>query len=66
MAENGVIHVDRDGKTHVGVYTTSEGMVHVSYLGVFPTKSTQIGESPPHALAQIMVGELIKDAKGKR
>jgi hypothetical protein len=57
MSANGIIHYEKDDMTYVGVYTTSDGMVHVSNLGAFPTKSTQIGGSSPESLAHVMLGE---------
>jgi hypothetical protein len=57
---HGVVQRDAgDGKAHVGVFTTADGMVQVTYLGVFPTQYTQIGGSTPEGLAGIMLTEFI-------
>ena len=61
MSELKFVHKHDGNKTHLAAYSTSEGMIHVAYLGGYSTVSTQLGgmEHTPEALAKIMLGEAI-------
>ena len=54
---------------HVGGYTISDGMVHVSYFGAVEAKEgaqskpTQIGGSTPKSIAMMLLSELVRESR---
>jgi hypothetical protein len=66
MSGHVITHYDEEtGDTHVGVYTVSDEMVHLSYLGVVPTTSTQIG-ADAGATARMLLREFANGALEKK
>ena len=51
------------GKTYSGTYEVRSKMVHVTTE--FGSKSTQVGGSPPLAIAKMLARELAQAAKSK-
>jgi hypothetical protein len=67
MAAEVISHYDEDtNKTHIGVYSISDGMVHVCYLGAFTASSTQIGGSPADTMARQLLREFAGGQLGKK
>lgn len=62
---DGIVQTCEDGFCHVAVYSTDDGMIHVTYIGKFPTKTTQLGgmAEHPEGLARLMLGETIKQGR---
>ncbi|MNG13164.1 hypothetical protein D3C84_968250 [compost metagenome] len=60
---SGVVEVDFEGKTYSINYSVEKGLITVSTKLL--SKTTQVGGSPPEALARIMAGELLGEAKQK-
>lgn len=50
------VSIERGGITHYGYLEVDGGMVRVSHKGA--CKATQIGGSPPAALARLILSEL--------
>jgi hypothetical protein len=54
------VKIDRNGQRYSGTYVVEREMVHVSYGDV--TKSTQVGGSPPSAIARILLSEILMES----
>ena len=59
--EGGEIEVEFEGKLYEADYEVFRGILTVSTAN--GSKSAQIGSSPPEALAQLLLRELIQDGK---
>ncbi|KII36894.1 hypothetical protein RY26_07670 [Pseudomonas fluorescens] len=57
------LEIEFEGKTYRVTYSVDKGLITVRV--VFGSKSTQVGNSPPELLAQIMGRELLSEAKGR-
>lgn len=64
---NVTVREDKDGKPHIGIYWIDGGMVHLSYLGSFPTKSAALrnpqgkDNGTAGGLAAVMLRESMED-----
>ncbi len=55
------VSIEVNGKVYTGTYTVDAGMISVSSaMGI---KKTQVGGSSPGNLAQLMLGELVREGK---
>jgi hypothetical protein len=58
------VTIEYEGESYAGSYTTSDGMVHVSWnTGL---KSAPIGATPPVVLARSMIRELVQEEQSKK
>ncbi|MBN1772008.1 MAG: hypothetical protein JXB32_12135 [Deltaproteobacteria bacterium] len=61
------VAVEQDGKRFVGSYAVDRGMITVHFA--MTSETTQVGDSPPEALAELLLHELVskhrKDSKGQ-
>jgi hypothetical protein len=60
--QEGVVFIDRNGKTYTATFRVENGMIEVS-TG-YERKTAQLGSSPPEVLARFMLGEMINESKG--
>src|SRR3954447_527342 len=58
------VTVEYEGESYAGSYTTSDGMVHVSWNTEL--KSAQSGAAPPVVLARAMIRELVQEEQSKK
>jgi hypothetical protein len=49
------------GKVHSGAYTVGDAIVRVVYKGT--SKATQVGGSPPEAIAGMLLRELVWESR---
>ena len=60
-------HVDiaivRDGTPYTGSYTIEKGLLTV--LGIDGTKATQLGNTPPKRLAEMLLSELVGEHEAR-
>jgi hypothetical protein len=51
------VEVEKDGVLYSGTYTVQNGIITVSYE--FREKRTQVGDTPPKIMAQILLSEIL-------
>ena len=59
------VEIEVEGEPVVGYYVVERGMIKVS-AALWCSKETQLGSSPPEALARMMLRELVADSKRNR
>ena len=63
---SGIVFREVDGKpgyARVGVWQTEDEVITVASLGIFPRSVTQVGGTPPEALAGSMLSEFTRPPK---
>ena len=63
MANNGEVTVERDGKTYAATYTVERGMVNVKTHT--ETRSVDLGNSTPEAIARNVLNEIVDAQRSK-
>jgi hypothetical protein len=57
------VTVTTDGVTHEGAYYVNGSILHVR--SPFGAKATEVGGSPPKAIAELLLSEIVSDREGE-
>ena len=57
MSDSGQVTVKRDGRTYAATYKVEHGMVHIQTHT--ETRSVELGDSKPEAIARSVLNEII-------